>query len=91
MSEQTEIFNEMKEAGMEKRRQNTITSTATLRSQGFAFEVKNGGAHIIIGTYGKTYKEKIDFDFWPSTGLFINRTTGKKGRGVFNLIRELRK
>lgn len=26
------------------------------------------------------------FDFWPSTGLFINRETGKKGRGINNLL-----
>lgn len=39
----------------------------------------NGGIHLVIG----------DFDFWPSTGLFKNRKTGKKGRGVFNLIKVL--
>lgn len=32
-----------------------------------------------------------DFDYWPSTGLFINRKTNKRGRGVFNLIKRLQR
>lgn len=27
-----------------------------------------------------------EFEFWPSTGLFKNRQTGKKGRGINNLL-----
>lgn len=32
-----------------------------------------------------------DFDFYPSTGLFRNRKTNKKGRGIFNLIKLINK
>lgn len=32
-----------------------------------------------------------DFDYWPTTGKFINRKTKKSGRGIFNLLKELKK
>ena len=30
-------------------------------------------------------------DFWPSTGLFINLKTKRRGRGVFNIIKAIAK
>ena len=30
-----------------------------------------------------------DFDFWATTGLFINRKTKKRGRGISNLIKNI--
>lgn len=32
-----------------------------------------------------------EFDFWPTTGLFIHRKTKQRGRGVRNLIAKIRK
>ena len=32
----------------------------------------------------------VFFDYWPSTGKFIARSGGKKGRGVSNLIKQLK-
>lgn len=34
-----------------------------------------------------THYRVADYDFYPTTGLFINITTKKRGRGVFNLIK----
>ena len=31
------------------------------------------------------------FDYWPRTGLFIQRGTGKRGRGFKNLINRVEK
>lgn len=31
------------------------------------------------------------FDFWPTTGKYMNRKTKAQGRGVFNLIKEYKK
>ena len=30
-----------------------------------------------------------NYDFWPTTGVFINIKTKKKGRGISNLVRFL--
>ena len=65
----------------EKRKSNTISSTEILKKFEIKFESKNDGAHIIVE----------NFDFWPSTGLFINRKTKKRGRGIFNLLKQIRK
>lgn len=31
------------------------------------------------------------FEFWPTTGLFRNRETGRKGRGINNLLLLIKK
>ena len=37
----------------------------------------------------ETHIRVQDFDFWPSTGLFINCKNKKRGRGVFNLLKNI--
>jgi len=49
---------------------------------GINIEIKNNGIHIIVDN-------KIDF--WPTTGKYIVRKNQKKGRGVFNMIKELKR
>jgi hypothetical protein len=66
----------------EKRKSNTINSTDLLIKFGIPFESKNYGAHLVVD---------CNIDFWPSTGLFINRKTKKKGRGISNLLKLLKK
>lgn len=39
--------------------------------------LSKNGPHILVE----------EFDYWASTGLFINRKTKKRGRGIFNLLR----
>ena len=82
MSEQCEIYNLQKAYAQEKRAANTIYSTNLIKHLGLNYESKNFGAHIII---------KNRWDFWPSTGLFIDRKSKKKGRGVRNLIKIVKK
>jgi len=66
----------------DKRQQNREQSTDILIKRGVTFEAKNFGRHLIITRDGRTV------DFWPGTGLWIFRE-GKKGRGVFNLLKEI--
>ena len=64
-----------------KRRANNREKSAEILSEhGIEFEVKNGGAHIIV--------KGVDclIDFWPGTGKFITRN-GDLGRGVRNLLK----
>ena len=84
MGDMAEVFNDMKKANKAKRAKNTSDSTKRLEQEGIEFESKNWGAHLVVQG-----KHEV-FDFWPSTGLFISRTTGKRRRGVFNLIKECR-
>ncbi len=64
----------------ERRQNNTKMSTRLLRDKGIPFESFNDGAHLFVAEL---------FDFWPSTGLYINRKTLKRKRGVFTLIKEI--
>lgn len=62
-----------------KRAENLSKSTIYLTQHGIKFESLNNGIHLKVK----------DFDFWPSTGKFINRKTKQNGRGVFNLVKLL--
>lgn len=70
-----------------KRASNREGSPKVLESNGIPFTTKNAGAHLLIdmGTF--------IVDFWPGTGLWHVRShTGQyKGRGVFPLVRYIRK
>lgn len=45
---------------------------------------------IILGPYHYLIKKSdIAIDYWPRTGLFIDRKDKKRGRGVFNLLKKL--
>lgn len=70
----------MKAASKKRRQKNRESSSMLLREQGIEFEEKNAGAHLIVKG------RDCLIDFWPGTGKFITRN-GKKGRGVFNLIK----
>jgi hypothetical protein len=80
MSEMGEMFNALKKERQKKRAENRVASTATLVSRGIRFESHNDGIHLMVnGPDGYV-------DFWPSTGKWVCRATGRKGRGVKNLI-----
>lgn len=67
-----------KQAGREKNRND---SAQMLTDAGIAFEIKNGGAHLIVS--GK----RGIIDFWPGTGKYIARgAIACRGRGVRNVI-----
>ena len=82
MGDMGEVFNELKKFNKAKKANNLEASTKRLEDAGIPFIKKNGGVHLIVGDG--------TFDFWPSTGLFINRATQRRGRGVKNLIKFLK-
>ncbi len=67
----------------EKRHSNLQYSTQLLRENGIEFVAKNDGIHLIISTTPA-------IDFYPSTGLWIERGTNIKGRGVRKLLNYLK-
>lgn len=73
----TEMWREVRKAKQEKRAENTLRSTEILVIAGIPFVSKNNGAHLIVD--GR-------FDFWPSTGLWVERGKTRKNRGIRNLI-----
>lgn len=80
MSELGELFKALKEDRKLKKEFNYGNSIEILKNNGIKFE------------FLSTYHIKIgEFNFWPSTGLFIHVKTKKRGRGVFNLIRRISK
>lgn len=70
----------LKKDSQEKRANNLMQSLSALQQNGIEFN-QLSPTHFRVG----------DFDYWPSTGLFINRKTQRRGRGVFNLIKQARK
>lgn len=85
MSEMGELFQAWGKQKQEKRASNRATSATMLDKAGAIYEVKNGGAHLIVQADGYV------IDFWPGTGLWITRgfRLTLKGRGVRNLINHL--
>jgi hypothetical protein len=79
------IYNIMNEAfkgsydyQRQKKQNNLSQSTDILIKNKIAFESHNNGIHLVVMNR---------WDYWPSTGLFIDRTNKKQGRGIFNLLR----
>lgn len=83
MGDMGEVFREMREAGKKKRASNRESSAQQLINHGIKFTSHNCAAHLIVEG-----KDGL-IDFWPGTGKFIIRG-GRKGRGVFNLIKAVR-
>ena len=74
----------IQEESRKKRASNRESSAKMLAAAGIAFEAKNEGAHLIVTANGRTV------DFWPGTGLWIERGASRQKRGVRRLIAELK-
>lgn len=73
-------WSDHREKRREKKQQNLKSSLAVLRSKGIKYETLNeGNGHCRIG----------DWDFWPTTGKFLNIKTKEAGRGVFSLLKKI--
>lgn len=83
MGDMAEDFKALREHRKAKRKSNLEKTTNLLKSKGVSFESKNNGVHLIVK------QNEMVFDFYPSTGLFIDRTTKKHSRGVFHLLKKL--
>jgi hypothetical protein len=77
-----DLWREVKKERQAKRASNRATSPELLKQAGIAFELKNGGAHLVIRAHGGTV------DFWPGTGKWETRgyRSPLAGRGVQRLI-----
>lgn len=80
MSEQCKIFNAIKGLSQENRKRIRDWSTNYLKRNNIEFTSHNNGIHLKVG----------DYDFWPSTGMFLHKKTRTKGRGVFKLVKLLK-
>lgn len=85
MGDMGDDFNAWKRAKMEKRAKNRDASPQRLTEAGVKFDSRNLGAHLIVQSQAGT------IDFWPGTGNWIIRSTQQKGRGVFDLIKFIKK
>lgn len=83
MSDTGDTYRAMREDSKKRRAHNRDKSQAILKRHGILFESRNNGAHLIIREGNVTVA-----DFWPGTGLWEMRE-GRKGRGVFKLIKAL--
>lgn len=75
-----EFYRELKAERQQKRASNRQLSVEILKARKIPFVTNNGGVHLIVCER---------FDFWPGTGLFIDRTTRERGRGVHNLLKRI--
>lgn len=78
--EYAEAFRALREEGKKKRASNLANSPNLLTAASVPFKLLSE-THARVGEY----------DFWPSTGLFIHTKTKQRGRGVHNLIRKVKK
>lgn len=74
-----------KQESQERRARNRDSSASVLRSNGVDFDERSGGVHLIVKVSGTAA-----IDFWPGSGLWIERATQRRGRGVFKLVRLVR-
>lgn len=73
MGDMGELFNDLKEFKKKNK----------LKNLEYAENIMNKYNHRRVDEY---LFNVGDFDFWPSTGLFINRITKNKGRGINKLL-----
>lgn len=83
MSEMGDAWRQERERGRDKRLRNRVWSTEKMQDwcdrNGVELQRLNDEIHLRIE----------EFDFWPSTGQYLHRPTGRYARGVQELIREL--
>lgn len=76
---------EMKRRSREKRAGNRDYSARMLASEGVPYEVRNGGAHLILLP---VKCQRIDF--WPGTGLWVTLDKKVRARGIGTLFSYIR-
>lgn len=84
-TESSEMWAIHKEHSKQKRNDNRDRSAKLLTERGIEFESKNLGAHLIVQS------NKGIIDFWPGTGKWKARESDKFRRGVFELLRCIKK
>lgn len=80
MGDMGDLYSAYRKARQQKRASNRDHSITVLDSEGIKCEVKNYGAHLIV-RHGD-----VVIDYWPGTGLWIDRRDKLKRRGIKRLI-----
>lgn len=83
MSEAAKTSRTIAEARRQERAERRVTIPERLAAAGIAFERKNNGAHLIVR------HRKHTIDFWPGTGLWIERGSDRRRYGVRGLVKHL--
>lgn len=80
MSEQVEYFRDMKEFQRNKREIRYAVNRIRLKNACIQFQTFDNGKMLRVG----------DYDFWPSTGLYMNRKTKVKRWGIEGFIKTVK-
>ena len=75
-----DMYKDLRELSKQERRERTLEAPAKLKAAGLAFELKNGGSHVILMTQTRVV------DFWPGNELWIVRGSKKRQYGIDELI-----
>lgn len=70
----------MKEESMRRRARNRKFGAERLAECRVPFDSKNDGAHLIVDNR---------IDYWPGTGLWIERKSSYTGRGIQSLLNRI--
>lgn len=79
-----DVWRDYRRARQAKRAINRVATARLLMEQQIPFTSQNGGAHLVVHIGSRI------FDLWPGTGLWIERGTGKRNRGVRTLLTHAR-
>lgn len=85
INEETESWRKYRQDKANKRIKNLEYSTNLLKEKGIQFESHNFGKQLVI----LCVDPKIDF--YPSTGLWVERTTRYMNRGILSLLAYINK
>jgi hypothetical protein len=80
-NEETEFWRDVRKTKQDKRASNRDRSTEILVIAGIPFVSKNNGAHLIVAER---------YDFWPGTGLWMERGKSRKHRGIRSLVERIK-
>ncbi len=81
MSDMGDDFRALREEGKERRERNREHGPVVLQREGISYVSHNAGAHLVV---------ESRFDYWPGTGLFIDRITRLQHRGVRALVQRVK-
>lgn len=79
-----DYFESWSERSAAKRAENRTASQRILAEEGIDFTSNNEGVHLVIVDHGNTW------DFWPGTGKWSRRLSGRYARGVYPLIKAIK-
>jgi hypothetical protein len=80
VSDLGELFDDYKKERSDKKMCNAIGSEEILNNNGVVYK-RYTDFHFMVDEY----------NFYPSTGLYIHKKTNRRGRGIFNLLKAIKK